>query len=67
MDFYCPELKVVIELDGAIHNNQVIDDQERDALLTEAGIHILRLPSHLVLKNINQALKRIIKFCNLYQ
>ena len=31
VDFYYPELKVVIELDGLVHYEQVNEDLERDA------------------------------------
>jgi very-short-patch-repair endonuclease len=65
VDFYCPERKIAIEVNGIIHDRQLKDDQERDLLLNDAGIHVLRLPNQLILNNINQAFKRIIEFCNL--
>jgi very-short-patch-repair endonuclease len=42
-DFYCSEKKVVIELDGKIHNFQKEQDEFRDSILTEMGIRILRI------------------------
>jgi very-short-patch-repair endonuclease len=43
IDFYCPELKLGIEIDGPIHDTQKHYDQLRDFLLSEKGISIYRL------------------------
>jgi very-short-patch-repair endonuclease len=42
-DFYCSELKLIIELDGPIHNNRHEYDSERDSKLLSKGIHVLRI------------------------
>ena len=42
-DFYCSEKKVIIELDGKIHDFQKEKDEFRDSILTGMGIRILRL------------------------
>ncbi len=42
-DFYCAEKKVIIELDGKIHDFQKEKDEFRDSILTGMGIRILRL------------------------
>ena len=44
VDFYCPEEKLAIELDGSIHEEpeQKDHDQKRDAFLRERGILVLR-------------------------
>src|SRR5450755_591674 len=36
-DFYCPELKLVVELDGGIHETQRDEDAKRDAALSRLG------------------------------
>ncbi len=45
LDFYCPELKLCIELDGAMHTTTTgaIRDEIRTRQLEEAGITVLRL------------------------
>ena len=43
-DFYCHKLKLVIEVDGSIHENEDVkrNDIEREANLKSLGLHILR-------------------------
>jgi very-short-patch-repair endonuclease len=48
IDFYCPELKLGIEVDGPIHSTQRHYDQLRDSLLEEKGIKIFRLTNEEV-------------------
>ncbi len=42
-DFYCDEKKVVIELDGVIHERQKEYDMIRDDIIESHGIHVVRL------------------------
>ena len=44
VDFYCAEAKIAIELDGSQHYEQEVKkkDAERDSLLSEQGITVLR-------------------------
>ena len=44
VDFYCPEEKIVIELDGSVHNHpsSVEKDKLRDERLTTLGYKVLR-------------------------
>ena len=42
-DFYCPEKRLVIELDGKIHDWQKDYDENRDLILTQLGLKVLRL------------------------
>ncbi|QQT24917.1 endonuclease domain-containing protein [Sphingobacterium spiritivorum] len=53
VDFYCPELKLVIELDGSIHDNlgQSNYDYERDTKLRSMGYKVIRIENEAVLKN----------------
>lgn len=43
MDFYCAEKKLVIEVDGKIHDFQKPYDRDRDAVLNEMGMRVLRI------------------------
>jgi len=51
-DFYCHELKLVIEVDGGIHelNDQKEYDIGREAELKEWGIKVIRLPTKKLLR-----------------
>ena len=42
-DFYCPEIHLVIELDGEIHDFMKSNDQDRDDILKTKGITTLRI------------------------
>jgi len=42
-DFYCEAEKLAIELDGKIHDFTKKKDQNRDAILLDMGIKILRI------------------------
>lgn len=45
VDFYCPEMKLVIEIDGAVHadRERVAQDRYRDAMLRELSVRIVRI------------------------
>ena len=51
-DFYCDELKLIIEVDGSIHENQgqANYDYFRDGLLKSKGYHILRIDNLSAIK-----------------
>jgi leucyl-tRNA synthetase len=42
-DFYCAKLRLIIEVDGKIHERQCEYDQERDSKLLEKGIRVFRI------------------------
>ena len=60
-DFYCPELKLVIEVDGGQHYSAegMVNDHMRDAYLTGAGITVVRFSDRDVLKNLEAVLEEI--------
>jgi very-short-patch-repair endonuclease len=61
-DFYCASEKLVIELDGPIHNFQKEKDYKRDEILRSKGLKVLRINNN-ELKNIEFIkLKIISKF-----
>ncbi len=59
VDFVCLEKRVVIEVDGGQHAQQVADDGERDAWLRHEGFVVLRFWNDEVLKN-SHAVKELI-------
>lgn len=46
VDFYCAEAKLVIEVDGNIHDTSVEYDQQRTEILKSKGLHILRISNN---------------------
>ena len=62
-DFYCPELKLVIEVDGGQHYSAEgrENDHMRDAYMTRAGITVVRFSDRDVLKNLEAVMEEIWK------
>ena len=42
VDFYCAELRLVIEIDGDSHAEQIEYDAQRTRFLNSLGLHVLR-------------------------
>ncbi len=63
-DFYCPELKLVIEIDGESHNSEFgkTYDYERDQILNSYGLKILRFSNQEIINNLNNVCSEISKF-----
>ena len=61
-DFACHERRLVIEVDGAQHNQpeNVAGDAERSACLRAQGYRILRFWNNDVLKNIDSVMEAIL-------
>jgi very-short-patch-repair endonuclease len=51
LDFYCPTLKLAIEVDGGSHNNKRGYDWERQTHLERHGIQVLRASNTEVFNN----------------
>ena len=61
LDFYCPALKLCIEVDGGIHRSLVAkkEDEGRDVFLLEYGVRTLRFTNEEVLENLPGVLVQI--------
>ena len=59
VDFYCVPARLVIEVDGPIHRNQVDRDEERQACLEGLGLTVLRFSNDEILNDIQNVLGRI--------
>jgi very-short-patch-repair endonuclease len=64
LDFYCPELKLAVEIDGPIHerDDRRKHDQFRDQVLFEQGIQVIRFTNEQVEKNPDDCLNKIREF-----
>jgi very-short-patch-repair endonuclease len=64
MDFYCPELKLCVELDGEVHDSEQAfnHDEERTAFLQENGISVLRFENYIVREDIQAIINAILLF-----
>jgi len=57
-DFYCASEKLIVEVDGSIHDIQKERDMKRDEILTQKGYRILRIRTE-EMKNIEKVLNNI--------
>ncbi len=62
VDFFCPEAKLVIEVDGGQHFTVEgkESDQSRDSYLQSLGLQVLRLNNHDVLTNIEGVITHLM-------
>ncbi|BAT51824.1 hypothetical protein NOS3756_07540 [Nostoc sp. NIES-3756] len=63
VDFYCHTAKLVIEIDGKIHEQQVEYDAERDKVLLARGLRLLRIKNEEVIHKLDQVLMLISQVC----
>ena len=64
VDFFCPESRLVIELDGGHHTLQIEADQRRTDFLTKAGYRVLRFWDNDVLSDTEAVLQKIVEELN---
>ena len=65
VDFYCPQLKLIVEVDGATHNETEIfeKDIQRDKILRDLGFVVIRYNSERVFNNLNEVLSDLYVTC----
>ncbi len=51
-DLYAPELKLIVEVDGLVHERQGRADARRDRALARLGCHVLRLRAEVVMSDL---------------
>lgn len=63
-DFYCHEARLIIEVDGGIHDlpEQVESDEGRTFEFELNGIQVIRFKNSEIMENIEDVLNRIIVF-----
>ena len=61
VDFYCPKVNLVIELDGGQHYSETgkATDRTRDDVLAEMGMTVLRFSDRDVFENIGGLMEEI--------
>ncbi|MBA4276735.1 DUF559 domain-containing protein [Flavobacterium sp.] len=68
-DFFCNELKLVIEIDGETHNWEEVQqkDFQKETRLNELGLNVLRFPDSDILKNLEASLETIHQYITGYE
>jgi very-short-patch-repair endonuclease len=61
VEFYCPEYRLAIELDGNVHDDRTDYDAERTARLNGQGYQVLQFRNEAVMNNLDQVLDEILE------
>ncbi len=63
VDFYCPEKRLVIEVDGDVHayEEQIIKDKEREDYLKALGLQIVRYTNWDILTNMEGVVEDLFR------
>ncbi len=63
-DFYCHKLKLVIEVDGSIHDVAEVKEADgyREGIMRSDGLDILRFRNEMVEKNLELVIKEIEEY-----
>lgn len=66
VDFYCPEIKLVIEVDGSTHYEEEVfeKDLKKDEYIQKFGINLFRINSEEIFNNLKEVLFRLENICN---
>jgi len=67
LDFYCAEQRLVIEVDGGIHDEQREQDAARTAILEQYGYRVVRFRNEEILTDLSAVLARIAKAAEGYE
>ena len=61
LDFYCPSLRLAIEVDGATHwdEDAQLRDAARDRWLAGQAVHVVRIPASQVFHDLHGVMDQI--------
>jgi very-short-patch-repair endonuclease len=61
VDFYIKEVGLAIEIDGEIHNDNVLEDGVRQARIEKLGVHFIRFTNKEVNNNLPEVIGELKK------
>ena len=66
LDFYCPSIRLCIELDGEVHDSKEaqLHDSDRTSFLNENRIHVIRFRNEEVEQSIEMVIQKIREYIN---
>lgn len=69
VDFYCRDLKLVVVIDGSIHDNEeaVAYDTSREKILNDLGLNVLRFTNTEVEKSTSTVLDKLKEYALAYE
>lgn len=63
VDFYCPAVRLVVELDGDVHSAKEASDALRTDWLENQGNMVIRFRNEQVLNELDAVAARILEIC----
>lgn len=65
VDFYCPEKKLIVEVDGSIHEEKDVQERDRDreAFFLGKGLRVLHIKNEEVFRALDRSCEKIYKHC----
>ena len=60
VDFYCPQAKLIVEVDGEFHGERQVEDAERTARLESRGYRVIRFQATEILVDLDGVLERLL-------
>ena len=64
VDFYCHQVRLVVEIDGEIHSQQIEYDDGRSAEMEKVGIKVIRFMNFEVQNDIEKVISEIKNIVN---
>ncbi len=61
VDFFCSEVRLVVEIDGPIHDYTVEEDKIRQAFLESLALRVLRFTNEEVLLSTDAVLNKVLE------
>ena len=61
-DFYCYEKRLIVEIDGGIHEKQKDYDKLRTTIIEKLGIKVIRFMNDEIIKNIDDVIYKLRKY-----
>jgi very-short-patch-repair endonuclease len=62
-DFYCRQAKLIVEIDGGIHDDYQEKDDIRDKVLQAEGFFVLRYTNERVERELEEVVREIEELC----
>lgn len=59
VDFFAPSYRLIVEIDGPVHDHLKEQDQARQSHLETMGYRMIRFTNDEVIQNIEKVLERI--------
>lgn len=67
VDFYCAEVRLIVEVDGLVHECSIQEDAVRQDALESRGLRVLRFANSEVDNSLVDVLKRIKESISQYE